>query len=83
MADQTDQLAERVMEFSEVILDRIIEGFKVLRDKDRADGYATDMGALGGVSMLVDAVKKHGPTDAGILLALAVRRLADGRAVSQ
>ena len=78
MTDALIPSAEQVvMTFSETVLDSLVEGFREFREKDRADGDDTDFGALGGIGMLVEAAQTVGPTDPGILLALAVRRLVD------
>lgn len=77
-----DEHAERVTAYGEQVVDLLVEGFEEFRVKDRANGDDSDEGALGGIAMLVDAAAKHGPTNSTILLALAVRRLADQKAAS-
>jgi hypothetical protein len=75
-----DQVADQVTAYGEQVIDLLADGFEKFRVKDRANGDYSDEGALGGIGMLVDEAAKHGPTNSTILLALAVRRLADLRA---
>lgn len=58
-------------------LDRLIEGFEFLRAKDRAAGATDDEPALGGLLMVMDKAVPSKRLPA--LLALAIRRLVDGR----
>lgn len=61
----------------ESILDQLIEGFELIRTKDRAAGATDDDATLGGLLMVIDAGVP--PPQQRPLLALAVRRLVDGK----
>ncbi len=56
-------------------LDDLIEGFKLFRVRDAADGAANDDGALGGLSAVID--EGIPPEAVPLILCLAVRRIVD------
>ncbi len=81
MSDEiiSDEDVQTVMAYHEQLLDGIVTLFKELRDRDRAAGDETDVGALGGIGMAFDML---GPASTSVLLPLMVRRIADTETAS-
>jgi hypothetical protein len=70
----SDEVAQKATAEHEDYLDRFVSLYRDLKTKDIAGGDSEDMGALGGISMAVDVI---GVPSVKIMLALAVRRLAE------